>query len=513
MFKNQEAALEKSRQITKGAIERHQEIEKANAQQQVLFNHRHNQGITLAKAKQEHEYQNAAKSNIAQLGNGIIGVTDGVIKVYDICQSSSQPTPTILQFTSQQDGKTASLTLKSAEQESHASTIKNKKTEVLENESAPKDHHLSKEQKARKLAETIVMDENKYLRDMAKDIAQLKHAKDNIKPEDTSYESYQRWCDEVDKGYEQFIPALLRQEEQQTIEKMDFNTWKKISENKYKKRIADAESSLASREKDYLHRKQKAIDEFLNYDLKINKAEQVLEMSHDDIHMVVHRNYPRPAEFNTAMNQKLALSNAKALSHPQGYNLIALLEHGRVAADESWHDMTIFFENPLDRSYLDFNTEVNTSLAEAMPEPSDFKAISQAKRMVKGGKYLALLCRQKSIAQKFDVAHDFLDKASNRIIEMSKEDFEESLYISRQVIQRVAATDQAELIRMHDELNKNLTIVSNKPNISREKQIIIDNSIEQNKREMQYQLALIDTYNQQHVNVPNSRAATNNNKQ
>jgi hypothetical protein len=336
----------------------------------------------------------------------------------------------------------------------------------------------------------------------AQTVVNLKREKEQLKMDDTSVEAYAKEIDRASMFMMDDRGVLLEQAQRL------YKVWKENKEDSYKRRMKNLDVSIMQAERAYNREKEYAKQAITNYQYaKARRESQAIYdprtlggLSYDP--SVVLASFPSETQFYVDMNKKLAMAHAKTIVHPQATNLIALIKEGKSATDDSWRNIENFYHNPLPSTFFDFNIPTDSADAarniQAYSNPIDVTRLALKTFKTMAGQAEHLKKFRVLINTGFDgvdmVLADFNDSLRGEV----QSHLNSSIDVAREVIPRIAGTNETALKEMYATLNNELRIIYDNHKTSDNTKQMLDKTITDNNSSMLYQLEQIRTYQRSH---------------
>lgn len=356
----------------------------------------------------------------------------------------------------------------------------------------------------------LMLQDDKELQVLDDKIKILQQQKQNMRLEDGSQKAYASWCQaEVNSV---LIAAgecdLISEMKKAKASLKPYEDWSSLVELRNEKKMSAVEGQIAAAKRLYASEKSARREAIGNYELSRQIYEKKMLNSNitlEQFNMYMKR-FPTPLEFDIATAKKYSVSQAKLIEHPQAAGLVALLNNGSNATDESWRNVQNFYANPLPVECFNSNIAVSSDLGLRIQQQSEIQDNFALKMLVKSGKTFW------NSVLKTDGPKQFLVKIGGTLffegldvcigendpdgtkMNVLREHLDTSLDVVKQIIPRVAGADEQKLKSMYLALNATLTAVVDDPNTSSQVKRLLQEKIESNSNAMMYQRQEICDY-------------------
>ncbi len=352
----------------------------------------------------------------------------------------------------------------------------------------------------------LMLQEDQELQNLDQKIRILQDKKNNMCLEDTSKKAYDFWCQaEVNSALMAAGEVDLVAEMRKAKAKLcPYDEWKAPMELLNQKKLVSAEEEIVAVKKLYALEIIAAREALGNYELsRIRYEKQLLNstLSLEQVNLYMKR-FPAPLEFEIATLHKHSVTQAKIIDHPQAAGLVALLLNGSSATNDSWRNMQNFYKHPLPGDCFDSNITVGGDLAKRIQQQADIHDNPALKMLIKGGKTVwngavkgpfMLRIGGTLVFEGLDVCIGENDPDRTKINRL-KERLDRSLDVCKQIIPRVAGTNQQLLKCMYSALNAALRAVVDDPNSSSQVKRLLQERIDSNYNSLMHQRQDIQDY-------------------
>jgi hypothetical protein len=501
-------ALKKSELITTGSRKESEKYLAKAQEDRDSFAARHNLGMLTEEQRKEQERQAQVLFGFQQVQSGLTNAIESFETLAKL-PTVSEVTLNLQSFTSPTSSSSSSTVRMT--QTSHPKDVRNISTAQVELQTDNLELTLQKMQ-------TLLLKDDPELQAQELAIIQLENKRNNFKPHGTSSTDYKRMCDEAENDAVLHVePSALANVLRHLRENRDpYEVWKAKIEQQNKNAITKIESQIANAKAKYEADKDLALKALMSYEQAYERRYQQLAakgLSDEEIARNMNISFANKTDFALTSKRNASLALAKSIAHPCATGLVQVITSGNADSTTGWNDMQRFFAYPLPTECFIFNVGISTDIAHKLQTIVTGGSDPTIKLALKMSK--ALWSASPIIPPNIKLAGVIAFEASDYVLSIDfaksklsawQSNLESSIDKVRQIIPRVAGSNEETLKSMYVVVNESLNIIKNDPQSSPTIKSLINRVVLDNYTLEQKQLEDIRSYNEKRATNKPSRA-------